>query len=279
MRAPTRALILEDTETWVYILDRAARRAGVNEVVTCGNLTETANALRAARFDIAILDIGLDPDDDLNADGIAALEMIRKADGGETRCVLVTGWQGGDRMDLQSDAQYKYGLDWAFMKEKYDAHGLVAKLTELLERAAMARLDSSTPMENLRASVEPFEFEQQLLRTLSPGGGIQTLYAMVSRLLGPAIPLVALHPNTPMKASPDDGMLGVYWSRSLATAVAVGLAPAKPEAGNEEHLGVNLGPFVNIDVTADLIERVRERNLLGSLWEIPELGRDKFPER
>jgi len=105
VKAPTRALIVEDIETWVYILDRAARRAGASEIVVCGNLQMVGDALRSARFDVAILDVGLDPDDDLNSDGIKALEAIREMDGSGTRCVLITGWQGGDRMDLQESIQ------------------------------------------------------------------------------------------------------------------------------------------------------------------------------
>ena len=138
MKAPTRALIVEDIATWVYTFNRAARRAGASEVVACESLTGATEALRSARFDVAILDIGLDPDDDQNSDGIKVLEAIRQTDGDGTRCVLVTGWQGGDRMDLQSYAQQKFGVDWAFMKEKYDARSVIAKLTELLEGSAGA---------------------------------------------------------------------------------------------------------------------------------------------
>lgn len=37
------------------------------------------------------------------------LEAIREIDGGRTRCVLVTGWEGGDRMNLQADTQQEFG--------------------------------------------------------------------------------------------------------------------------------------------------------------------------
>ena len=203
MKAPTRALVVEDIEAWVYILDRAARRAGASEIVVCENLQTVRDALRSARFDVAILDIGLDPDDDLNSDGVKALEAIRKMDGGGTRCILVTGWQGGDRMSLQADAQQKFGVDWAYMKEKYEAHEVIAKLTELLEHASERRLSLTTPMANLCASTEPFYFENQLLDALSPKGGVQTLYSLASRLLRSAIPLIAMNPDMPMEKGPD----------------------------------------------------------------------------
>ncbi len=276
MKAPTRALVVEDIEAWVYILDRAARRAGASEVVVCENLQMVKDALRSARFDVAILDVGLDPDDDLNSDGIKALEAIREADGGGTRCVLVTGWQG-DRMNLQADAQQKFGVDWAYMKEKYEAHVVIAKLTELLEQAPAWRLSQTTPMANLCASVEPYHFEAQLLGALSPKGGVQTLYSLVSRLLSSAIPVVAMHPAMPMEKGADRIWIGVYWSRALATAIAVSLAPADRWQSDESRVPTDLGRLLSAGVVPDLIESVRERNVQGWLWELPGLNRDKFP--
>ena len=278
MKAPTRALVVEDIESWAFTLSRAARRAGASEVVVCENLEKVRDELRFARFDIAILDVGLDPHDEVNADGIAALEMIREIDGGGTRCVLVTGWQGGDRMDLQAAAQKNYGVDWAYMKEKYEAHAVIAKLTELLEQAAERRLSPTTPMANLGAGVEAYHFEGQLLEAISPKGGVQTLYSAVSRLISSAIPLLARHPDLPMTEGPDRVSVGVYWSRALATAVAVGLASANAWPSDENEVPVNLTRFLPAHVTPDLIDRVRERDVLGWLWELPGLDRDEFAE-
>ena len=277
MRAPTRALIVEDHDTWVVILDRAARRAGASEVVACGDLPAVRRALRSARFDVAILDVGLDPDDQLNSDGIKVLELIREMDGGGTRCVLVTGWQGGDRMDLQAKAQQDHGVDWAYMKENYEAHTVIAKLTELLDQAGTRRLSQTTPMANLSASVEPWLFEGELTAALSPKGGVQTLYSLVSRLISSAIPVVAMNPATPMVQGPDGVWFGLYWSRALATALAVGLAPA---AGSPEDTGTAPADLVRLlpkGVEPELIESKRERNVQGSLWELPGLSRDMFP--
>jgi CheY-like chemotaxis protein len=277
VKAPTRALVVEDIETWAYTLDRAARRAGASEVVVCENLQMVKQQLRSARFDVAILDVGLDPDDDLNSDGIRALEAIREIDGGGTRCVLVTGWQGGDRMDLQADAQQKYGVDWAYMKEKYEAHAVIAKLTELLEQAPARRLSQRTPMANLSATVEPYHLEAQLISALSPHGGVQTLYSLVSRLLSSAIPVIAMDPATPMEKGPDGAWIGVYWSRALATAIAVDLAPATGWKGDKSTVPTNLGRLLPAGAVPDLIENVWERNVQGRLWELPGLDRDKFP--
>lgn len=277
MKAPTRALIVEDIETWVYTLDRAARRAGASEVVVCENLQAVKDALRKARFDVAILDVGLDPDDDLNSDGIKALEAIREKDGGSTRCVMITGWQGGDVLDLQADAQHRLGMDWAYMKDKYEAHTVIVKLSELLEQAPERRMSQTTPMANLSADMAPFRFEAQLLAALSPTGGVQTLYSVVSRLLSSAIPVIAMHPEVPMEKGPDGGGVGLYWSRALATAVAVELAPAMGWPGDESNVGHNLGHLLPADVVPDLLERVRERNVQGRLWELPGLDRNTFP--
>ena len=277
MKAPTRALIVEDIDTWVYTFDRAARRAGASEVVACASLNETKEALRVARFDVAILDIGLDPDDDQNADGIDVLRAIRDADGLSTRCILVTGWQGGDRMDLQSSAQQLFGLDWAFMKEKYDARTVIGKLTELLDQAPARRLSQTTPMANLTASMEPFFFEGQLLESLSPHDGMPTLYSLASRLLGSVTPMLASKPAAPMERGADGVWVGVYWSRTLAAAVAVGLAPTASWPADESVLPVSLLPLLPAGTTPDLLETVRERNVQGRLYELPGLDRNSFP--
>jgi len=276
MKAPTRALVVEDVVSWVGILTRAARRAGVSEVVTCENLQGARDALRVARFDVAILDIGLDEADDLNADGIRVLETIREVDRGSTRCVLVTGWQGGDRLAVQSEAQDKYGVDWAFMKEKYDSHALIAKLTGLLELAAASRLDR-TPMENLEADMEPFLFQDRLLKTLSPHGGVQTVITLVSRLLGAAIPVIAKHPAHPMETGHDGITAGLYWSRALAAAVAVGLAPAAAWPDDMSVVPESVLRLWPDRVEPELLDSTRERNIQGRLWEFPGIDRDEFP--
>jgi DNA-binding NarL/FixJ family response regulator len=275
---PTRALVVEDIDTWVFTLSRAARRAGAFEVVVCENLQQVKDALRKARFDVAILDVGLDPDEDLNADGIRVLEAIREVDGLGTRCVLVTGWQGGDRLDLQSYAQQRYGVDWSYMKEKYDAHALIAKLTELLERAAERRLSQRSPMDNLGAGLEPYRFEAELLDALSPRGGVQTLYSLVARLLSSAIPFIARDAAKPMEQGTDGITVGVYWSRTLATAVAVGLAPADAWPDDQLAVPASLGGVLPAGMLPELIEVALERNVQGRLWELPGLDRNEFPE-
>jgi CheY-like chemotaxis protein len=278
VKAPTRALIVEDIGTWVYTFDRAARRAGASEVVACESLRMAREALRTSRFDVAILDIGLDPDDDLNSDGIQVLEAIREIDGGGTRCILVTGWQGGDRMDLQAYAQQKFGVDWAFMKERYEARFVIGKLTELLEQASARRLSQTSAMAALGASVEPFVFEGALLNELCPHGGVQTLYSLASRLLSPVIPIVASQPDAPMTKGPGEIRVGLYWSRTLSSAIAVGLAPAAGWADDETAMPTSLRRLLPAGVTPDLLEIVRERNIQGRLWELPGLGRDDFPD-
>lgn len=279
MKAPTRALIVEDIPNWVYTLDRAARRAGASEVVVCSSLQAVTEALRKSRFDIAILDIGLDPDDDTNSDGIKVLEAIRKMDGESTRCVLVTGWQGGDRMDLQAMAQRTFGVDWAYMKEKYEAHTVIVKLTELLEQAPELRLSQMTPLENLGGDVAPLHFQDQLLGGLFPTGGVKTLSGLAARLLGSAVPLVAMRPEMPMEKGADGVWSGMYWSRALSTAVAVGLAAANAteKPGDESTLPSDLIDLLPDGMEPDLIASVRERDVQGRLWELPGISRNTFP--
>jgi hypothetical protein len=55
-----------------------------------------------------------------------------------------------------------------------------------------------------------------LLGALSPTGGVATLYSVVSQLLAPAIPLIAMYPTIPMERASDGTWIGLYWSRALA---------------------------------------------------------------
>ncbi len=63
---------------------------------------------------------------------------------------------------------------------------------------------------------------------------MQTIYTLVSRLLSGAIPIVAQHPGHPLEIWPGDVSVGLYWSRALSTAVAVGLGPARRVVGRPE---------------------------------------------
>jgi hypothetical protein len=276
VRAPTRALIVEDNDTWAYTFSRATGRAGIAESVGCKSLQDVEDELRVARFDIAIIDVGLDSEDDVNADGIAALKLIRQSEGDETRCVMVTGWQGGDRMDLMSFAQQKFGVDWAFMKERYDARAMIAKLTEFLEEVSSRRLFFSAPLGCLGSSMESDQFEARLLSMISPGGGAQNLHSAVSRLVSSAFPLVAMNSDFPLTVGTDGVWTGIYWSRALASAVAIGLTATDSSGDDNNGPGAHFSPYESPDVTVKLLEHVREGNIQGWLWELRGLSRDMF---
>ena len=124
--------------------------------------------------------------------------------------------------------------------------------------------------------MDPSRFESQLHEAISPAGGVSTLYTAVSRLASSAIPLVAMDPYSPMKAGPDGVSVGVYWSRSLATAVAIGLAAADSRLPGGKDPALHLEPILSTDTAPDLIEHVKERNVLGWLWELPGVARDMF---
>jgi hypothetical protein len=99
----------------------------------------------------------------------------------------------------------------------------------------------------------------------------------VSRLLSTSIPIIARQPAMPLENGPDGACAGVYWSRALATAVGVDLAPATTRTDDEATVPAGLARQLPPDVTPDLIEKVRERNVVGRLWELPGLDRNAFP--
>jgi CheY-like chemotaxis protein len=267
-------LVVEDIDSWVYTLKRAARRAGASDVVACTNLGEVEEALQRARFDAAIVDIGLDPADDLDAEGVRAIEMIREADGPSTRCVMVTGWQG-DRLNLLADLQQRLGVEWAFMKEKYDSHAVIEKITELLEQPART-MGPESSMENLSGGGDVWHFEAQLLSTLKPTDGVRTLYDLIAKLLDQTIPLIAETPEEPLHRLDQGSLVGFYWSRRLATAVAVDLSTASGKDDFHE-LRPAVKAHFGLGNAFDLLSAVRMRNISGRLWELLDVERERFP--
>ena len=79
-----------------------------------------------------------------------------------------------------------------------------------------------------------------------------------------------------METGPDDVTVGMYWSRALSTAVAIGLAPAVAWTGRRVR-SRGLRRLLPDGARPDCIETMRERNIQGRLWEMPGLHRDAFP--
>ena len=79
-----------------------------------------------------------------------------------------------------------------------------------------------------------------------------------------------------MEKDPDGVCVGVYWSRRLSAAIAVGVAPAAswPEDVNATPEG--LAHLLPAGITPDILEIMRERNVQGRLWGLPGLSRDNF---
>ena len=91
------------------------------------------------------------------------------------------------------------------------------------------------------------------------------------------IPLLAENPALPMEKGPDGVCVGVYWSRTLSAAVAVGLAPADRWPEDAAAVPASLSDLLPTGVTPDLLEDVRVRDVGGRLWELPGLDRSSFP--
>ncbi len=179
-------------------------------------------------------------------------------------------------MSLQAEAHLDHGVDFAFMKEKYDAPVVTAKLTELLAKAPDRRRGQGTAMESLSAGIDPpFAFEHWMLDALSPAGGIRTVYTLVNRLLRDVTPAIAKQPNPPLEKGTDGVCTGVFWSRALGCAVGVGLAPTDVWNGSAA-LPAGLAGMLRGEVMPDRITEAHERNLAGRVYEMPGIERDQF---
>ena len=89
--------------------------------------------------------------------------------------------------------------------------------------------------------------------------------------------ILGYEPKDEVTLRADGVWVGVYWSRTLAAAVAVGLAPTASWPADESVLPVSLLPLLPAGTAPDLLETVRERNVQGRLYELPGLDRNSFP--
>lgn len=69
-------LIVEDSESWQRNLSAYVKKAG-GEPVVAANLGAVQDEVRKRCFDVAIVDLGLDPENDENRDGYRAVQKIR----------------------------------------------------------------------------------------------------------------------------------------------------------------------------------------------------------
>lgn len=88
-------LIVEDEEEWQDVYSRYAAKLGIFTIHLAEDLATAESLIDVMPFAVAFIDIGLNPNDDQNVDGLLVMEKIRSVDEA-TSIVVVTGRPGRD---------------------------------------------------------------------------------------------------------------------------------------------------------------------------------------
>lgn len=217
-------LLVEDERSWAEVYERAARRSGLDAVRTADSYAAAAAAIDSMRFAVALVDIGLDVDDDRNIDGLRVMEKIR-ASGDRTSVVVITGRSGGDVLPIVRDAI-----------KKFNAYDTIAKSTlvpselrtliegGLREYELGAGEDRTTLSKALCGDMDQLLWDDMLLGKAVTHGGVTELYKLIDSLFAPLVPLV---PTETGGVRLTDGNLacGTFWSRGIGSGVIACFGP------------------------------------------------------
>jgi RNA polymerase sigma factor (sigma-70 family) len=138
----TRALVVEDEESWQHILTEILADLGL-EVDVAENLDAAVEAMRAASHRLAVVDLSLDNRDHRNRDGLHVLDAVRQYDPG---CVplLLTGYA---TVEIAVDALTQYGAFTCLRKENFTRTGFREVVREALAKASPWLRDGETGAE------------------------------------------------------------------------------------------------------------------------------------
>lgn len=144
---PLQLLVVEDSARDVRVLRALFEETGhAIQIVQCARISEALDALRAQKFDCALVDLGL-PD----GDGTENVARVRAADRGLAIVVLT----GRDDDQAALDALRRGAQEYA-VKGEHDGEELLRIVLHAIERHRMVReLDIEREREYHRASHDP----------------------------------------------------------------------------------------------------------------------------
>jgi CheY-like chemotaxis protein len=216
-------LIVEDEEEWRGIFSRAVNaEASRPKIKVASDRSSAEQLIEAAKFALAIVDIGLDVSDDRNVDGLHVMEKIR-ATGDETSILVVTGRSGQDALRIARDALKKYGAYDTVGKSSVEPadirkllrHGFDAYRSAMAPRRTDAR-------DAIRGNTAPMNWDDQVTRAISFDGDVTKFYGFLDGLFGEYLPLVPGLPGESINIDPAARFVsGEFWSRGIAAAVFI----------------------------------------------------------
>jgi ActR/RegA family two-component response regulator len=215
-------LIVEDDPEWCGIYSRAAARHDVRTVKVANDLADATALIEDMQFAMAFIDIGLDVGDDRNIDGLRVMDKIRSVKD-ETSIVVVTGRSGMDVLPITRDALMRYQAHNILGKVEIVPHDIETVLASGLDAFEKRSSLGAAPVHDvLRGDLEPWQWDDQIMRGTGIQGDVQNLYRFLDRLVSGFLPLIPERPGAAIQRDEATGVLhGSYWSRAIGMAVVI----------------------------------------------------------
>lgn len=217
MKSQANFLVVDDERSWRDFYEAEIRQMNVGPVWSAGDLAEAGKAIESVRFAVALVDIGLEEDDDRNVDGLRVMQLIRGA-GDPTSIIVVTGRSGRDVLSIVRDSIKEYdALDAVAKKTLAPSH-----LRHLLESGIRAYQDATSDerrllYDSLRGEAEQVIWDDAIMRATGIHGGAKAYYSLLESLFRPFVPLVSRQSDG---VQVHDGVAyGTFWSRGTGHAV------------------------------------------------------------
>jgi CheY-like chemotaxis protein len=217
MKPDNNVLVVDDEHRWREFYEEEVRELGVRQVRAATNLAEAIRAIDSMRFAVAIVDVGLEEDNDRNIDGLQVMKNIRKA-GDQTSIILVTGRSGPDVLSIVRDALKKYDAIDTIAKGSPAVDDLGALVESGIRAYEKVTSDEHTTLyESLHGDVRGPVWDDEMIRGTDIDGGAAGLYATAKGLFGPFVPLI---PKTSKGVQVRFGVAcGAFWSRGTGQPI------------------------------------------------------------
>jgi ActR/RegA family two-component response regulator len=263
-------LIVEDEADWRAIYQRVARRLGIKEIQVAEDLASAETILRSRAFAVAVVDVGLNVEDDSNTDGLKVMALIRSL-GDATSILVVTGRSGPDAVPITRDVLRKYQAFDAIGKVPVEPNDLQRLVAEAL-KAYKERETNEYPAVHdvLRGNVDPQLWDHRMIGGLQVKGAA-LLYSFLARLFARFLPVVARPDAASVQLDVENSLAyGTYWSRAVGQAVVVAF-------GHNSHFSTHSLPALEGYQLGELLHSATVGQLAGAVYALPSEARDSFP--
>jgi hypothetical protein len=268
-------LIVEDEDEWCSIFMRAVDAEMSRRTVRMAkDLTSAGKLIETTKFALAIVDVGLDINDDLNVDGLHVMSKIRSI-GDETSILVVTGRSGQDALLVGRDALKKYNA--------YDTVGKRGVTPSQLRRLVKEGLDSyrdatsssyTDARDAISGEANPMAWDDQVMRAVRFQGDVMKFYGFLNDLFGEYLPLVRKCSEETVNVNHTTGLvLGEFWSRAIGEAIFIcfGAAEGFDQASLAARTELGLP-----EKAEQPVKELKSHGIKGVVFAVPEHGRDYF---